>query len=245
MDIAVIDENHHVVFASTTEMRLLFTYICDPYKEVDWEEVDGFMYIYDLYDDEGSVPPVKIRKEKRIEILEQWRKIKAQSSKQILVRKEGENFIFKEVDYGRSRQAWKREKAINLEGLKFKNSNIFKEPGEIFNGGFHYISEIKSKEKNYKLMNESYGRYCVFMSDMMLTKDFTINHAFFPRCWTSIEVKNQIVKALNSLLNKCKYVEVEDKIFSIYGHARKGTTIQVLINDKNEVLTAYPIFWIK
>jgi len=245
MNIAVIDENHGVAFASTTEMRLLFVYVCDPYKQVDWEEIDGFMYIYDIYDDDGSIPPVKIKKEKLATILEQWKKISNETSKKILVRKEGENFIFREMLYGKIKPTWGRGKIINLDDVSFEKSNIFRSSENFFNGGFHYISKTESEKKNYRLMNKSCGRHCVFMGDVMLTKDFTVNHAFFPRCWSSDEVKSQIVRSLNNLLNKCKYIEVEDKIFSVYGYAKKGITIQVLINDKNEILTAYPIFWIK
>ena len=238
MEIAVIDENHDIVFASTSEMRLLFVYVCDPYKEVDWEEVDGFMHIYDLYDD--SIPSVKIKKDKLTKISEQWKKISKQTSKRICARKEGESFVFKELNCGLCKRDWGKIKEIGLEDLDFEESNIFNEPGEVFNGGFHYILETVLEKRNYSLTNKCLGKHCVFTGDIKFAKDFTVNHSFFPKCWTSNEVKNQIVKALDS--SKCKYVEVKDKIFSIYGYAKKGITIQVLVSDKNEILTAYPIF---
>lgn len=238
MEFAIINENRDIRFASTTEMRLLFTYICDPYMEVDYTEVGDFIHIYDLYDDNCEFF-VKIKKDKLRKILKQWEEISEGNAKNILVKKEDEDFVFEDSEYG-VRGGWLRQtRAVDIEGLSFEKSNIFNKLKEPFNGECHYI--LQEDLKKSKFINKYCDQKGVVTSDIKFQKDFTVNHVFFPEGLTADDIRQKIIESLGRLTVK-KYVEVKDKVFSFYDRTKEGIIIQTIINNKGEILTAYPIF---
>lgn len=229
MEIAII-ERSDVRFATTSEMRLLFTYICDPWPMTYDEVVGDDIYIYDAYDDQLFV---KMKERKVNELSDQLEKVNKQKPNKILVRKENEEFIFEGSEYN-----WDKMNEITLVDLNFEDSDIFKLPDKFFDGGFHYIP--KEGKQYFEFINKYYDKNEVVASDVKLEKDLIVNHLFFPENWSVDYVKMQILKSLNHPGVK-KYVEVSDKVFSFYGYADEAITIQTMINNKGEVVTAYPI----
>jgi len=235
MEFAIVDEDNDVVFASTQRMRLLCTYVCYHLMEGTYDdEVGDYTHIYDAYDDDETFF-AKIKTEKLIEMMNQWEEISKKKPKQVFIKKEGENFIF-----DCSKYESKEMSKLDLTNLNFTKNNIFNLPKETFNGGFHYIP--KEKNKSFEIKNKFCDEYGVITGDIKFQKDFTVNHSFFPENWTIDEIKEQIIKSINKSLTE-KYVEIEDEIFSFYGYSDGAITIQTIVNNKGEILTAYPIPW--
>jgi len=227
----VIASNSGVHFASTTEMRLLFTYICDPHIEEYYYEIkDDYTYIHDFYENQLFV---KIKNNKLIELSNQWQEIDKKNKKMLFIKKKGTSFIFENLKYN-----WKQAKKIESKFLNFDKSNLLETPNKIFNGGFHYITK---ENKNFNLVNKYYDEYKVITSDIKFKEDFTVNHSFFPKEWSIIMVKEKIIESLDRSVAE-RYIMVQDKVFCFYGYSKEGILIQTAINNKKEILTAYPIF---
>jgi len=235
MEFAIIDEDYDVAFASTLEMRLLFSNICDYQGESYDEKVGEYIHIYDPYDDNYEFF-VKIKEDRLREIERQWEEVRKKRPAKIFVKREGENFVFEVVEYEP-----RKVDEIDLDSVKIESSDIFNKSDKTFNGGFHHLP--KSKDKDFELLNKYCDQKDIITSDVKFKEDFTVNHSFFPEGWSVDKVKKKVLESINKLSVQ-KYVEVKDRVFSFYGNTEgEAITIQTIINDKGEILTAYPIPW--
>jgi len=234
MEFAIVNVNYDLIsFASTPEMRLLFTYVCNSSMETYDMEVEDYIRIYDAYDDDDSFF-VTIKKDKLIEITRQWDMIRKKKPKLVFIKKEGEGFKFEGSEYEP-----RKIDQVNLNNVDIESSDIFNKSEKIFDGGFHYLP--KGKDKDFELINKYSDKKGIITSDVRLKEDFTVNHSFFPEDWSVDKIKKKVLESITDLAAK-KYVEIEDKIFSIYGYTDEAITVQAIIDDKGKILTAYPIF---
>jgi len=217
-------------------MHILFSYICETYEATDEEEIGDYVYIYDAYD-ESKKFFVKMKKEKLKKIENQWAEVYKKKPTMVFIKKEGENYTFDDSGYGQIKIGYNCEKR-EIKRINFEKNNIFKIPGKIFDGGFHHVT--KKNKKYFELINRYSDEDNVIVASIKFEDDFTVNHAFFPENWSIEYIKKQILKSLKYLFAR-KYIEVENKIFSFYGKADGGITIQTIFNNKGEILTAYPL----
>lgn len=238
MIFALIDEDGNVIASSDEETYYLFEYVCSPYENeiAMGNNVGEKTIIYDAFDPDCK-PCVEIKNSDLEKLFKQWSEIIKKRPKKVFIKKEGNDYIFEGVEF-----APRMVEQIDLKNLSFDKIDIFNEPEEKFNGGFHYANT--NKNKNSEILNKIYSVKKSFGADIKFKNDFTINHSFFPEEFSTDEVKIKIIEALN-YIGLLRYTEIDNKIFSFFGFAKCGMALHIIVNNKNEILTAYPNLWRK
>lgn len=267
MEIAIIQNTKRKTygynFSETIELSLLSSFLienkCNIESYIDFlddpkcsetsgnsigiKKIKDQIFLYDILDDFHSYFFIAtIQNFKKL--LNDWIKTLKKNPREIIIKKDDNIFIeglhfgpskFDEFDQTNCNFEEAAEKNIfDFQSKKIKINEIEK---EIFSGGFHSFNKKNIKYNNIEIINESSLINKVITMDFKFKDNFYINHAFFPKDWDIDKIKNAILNILKEKSNG--QIEIEDKIIIFLGLIN-NISIKIFINEKFEILTAYP-----
>jgi len=217
---------------------------CIGWYYVELKKIDDYISIYLTYTKLDFENCLEVEKEYLKEILKEWIEILKKNPREIVItfiddeiKLKGRHFEhskFDELDLKKCVFTDLPEKKIfsfNSEKIEINNRK-----SEVFCGGFHFEENLQKSDID--IFNESTLGSKVASIDFKFRDNLYLNHAFFPRDWNKEKIKNSILRILNN--QSFERIEVENKVLSVVGF-QEHVEIKVIINNKCEILAAYPI----